>query len=64
MLLVPAIHVKLLDVVDAKLFLLQFDLVGVGSELGSKGADMIGKRGGKKDNLIRLVSREEAADMM
>lgn len=58
MLFIPAIHVKLLDVVDAEFFFLQLDLVGVWGEFGCKGADIIRERGGEKDNLEWLFGKE------
>ena len=51
MLFVLAIHVELSYTVDAELFSLQLDLVGVWRELGCKGADMIREGGGEEDDL-------------
>jgi len=38
-LLVPAVHVELPDVLDTKLLLLQLDLVGIRGEFGGEGSD-------------------------
>ena len=43
--LVPAVHIKLPDVVDAQLLLLQFNLVGIGGKLRGECSDVVREGG-------------------
>lgn len=59
---VSAVHVELPDVVDCHIFLLELDLVRVGSEFGCEDADVVGESGGEEDDLGRGGFREQAVE--
>lgn len=54
MLLVPAVHVKLLDALDAKLLLFELDLVCIGCEPLCKVSHRLGEGGREEDDLYRF----------
>ena len=58
MFLVPTVHIELSDIVDAKLFLLQLDLVGIGSKFRSERSDVVWEGGGEENNLNPLARKK------
>lgn len=57
--LVPAVHVKLPDVVDAQLLFLQLDLVGIWGKFRGECSDMV-REGGREEDDLETFAREKA----
>jgi len=56
---VPAVHIKLSDIVNTKLLLLQLDFVWVGRKFRSERSDVVRESGREEDDL-KAFARKEA----
>jgi hypothetical protein len=59
-LFILAVHVELPDTLDAELFLLKLNLVGVWRKFRGERSDLVGERGGEEDNLDGMIARKHA----